>query len=331
MLGELHQLRGVGGGAIVLAQVQAQERPLEQGPRADGIAAARARERGVERRHTLAMVAAGMPEPAERAGEAELQVVAAGRARPRDRGPEVVVLELDLGKRRPGADPARARLHLIRERGEVLRVALPDRLALGVVFKPLRRVLADRLEHREARLAILAGLAPEQAVVHERGEPLERRVDRADLGDGGQRAAAREHRQLSQQRLVGSGEQVVAPVDRRPQRALCAREGRAGRRRAARTAGRRSRSSARGGSTAVAAAASSIASGSRSSPLADRGRGGRVGRIGGHVGARRRRGSRGEQRDGVRALERRHDEDALGGEPQRAAARDRADAGPRRR
>src|SRR3954471_7212908 len=74
------------------------------------------------------MMTAGGPEPAERAAAAAPQGGGLRRVRPGDGGPEVVVLELELRERPLRADLAHPRLHLLRIRGEVLRMATPDRL-----------------------------------------------------------------------------------------------------------------------------------------------------------------------------------------------------------
>ena len=93
----------------------------------------------------------------------------------------------------------------------------PQLLGLLAAAELLERVLPDRLEHEEA-------VVPDrlqQAVVDERGELVDARV--ADLLRRLERERACEHRQAGEQRLRRSVEQVVAPLDRRAQRALALR------------------------------------------------------------------------------------------------------------
>src|SRR5687767_1739727 len=70
--------------------------------------------------------------------------------------------------------------------------------------------LADGLQHREA----LAG-ATDEADLDERGECVQ--VGRAHRLRGVDRPPAREDTELREQPALASGEQVVAPLDRRPE------------------------------------------------------------------------------------------------------------------
>ena len=114
-----------------------------------------------------------------------------------------------------------------RERQVRGRVAPPDLLGIAGLGQALRGELPDRLEEREPGLA--AGLAaPEQAVVHERREPVQRvdaelgRAARDGLGAGEVEPAA-EHRQALEQAPHRGLEEVVAPRDGPAQRALALR------------------------------------------------------------------------------------------------------------
>ena len=85
------------------------------------------------------------------------------------------------------------------------------------LVEPLERILADRVEHAEAA----AAPPPNQALLDERLEDVElgvayglRRVERK---------AAGEHRQPPEELLLVRLEQLVAPLDRRAQRALARR------------------------------------------------------------------------------------------------------------
>ena len=118
-----------------------------------------------------------------------------------------------LRLRRP-LDPV---LGLLGQRGEGAGVA-----AAGVVVAArgpqlLERERADAVEHREA-----IAVAGDEALVHERGDPVERVGPRDRLG-GLQRPAADEHAELGEQRPRVLVEQVVAPADRRAQRPLARR------------------------------------------------------------------------------------------------------------
>ena len=98
-----------------------------------------------------------------------------------------------------------------------------------LLAQPLPSVLAERLEHDEARVAVVGHALDEQAVVDERGDAVED-VDAevlAGVADGLgrlERAAAGEDREAPEQRLLGRRQQVVAPVDRAAQRLLALRQ-----------------------------------------------------------------------------------------------------------
>ena len=90
------------------------------------------------------------------------------------------------------------------------------------VGEALLGVVADRLEHAEARLS--AGLlGHEQRPVDQVAEQVDHVIgrDRATADDGLgclERAAAAEHREAREAPALRHGEQVVAPVDQRAQR-----------------------------------------------------------------------------------------------------------------
>ena len=99
---------------------------------------------------------------------------------------------------------------------------------LAVRLEPFERVLPDRLEQAEARLAVGAVGLADEALVDERREALEHlaqvRLVAADGVGDLQRAAAGEDSEPRQQSLLGRLEQVVAPVDRIAERALPRRQ-----------------------------------------------------------------------------------------------------------
>ena len=139
---------------------------------------------------------------------------------PNERRADVVVLCLDAVEPAHGV-ATRLNLFLGRlgELGQPFSVTQPN--AVAVDFRePVEGVAADRLQHREPRLA--GGvLSFEEAVVHQRGEDAEIRV--ADRLRGLERAAAGKDSELCEHRALGVVEQVVAPSDRRRQRPLAGR------------------------------------------------------------------------------------------------------------
>ena len=137
------------------------------------------------------------------------------------------------------------------ERG---RVPLAQGGGLAALLEPLERVLADRLEHREPRLAVRPRRSRGGSCSTSDAEPVERRrVGRSSRRDPHTASAASSGpppantaEPREQAPLVGV-EQVVAPVDRAAQRPLALRQvagaagqqRRGGRRAAAQHRGRR--------------------------------------------------------------------------------------------
>ena len=113
-----------------------------------------------------------------------------------------------------------------RELGEGMRVALSQPVPLTALLRLLDGVLADRLEHREPRLALDPfGLANE-ALLGQRRQSVEgiAALAAADALDLVQPRAADEHREASEELAVGLLEQVVAPRDRAAQGLLPSRK-----------------------------------------------------------------------------------------------------------
>ena len=159
------------------------------------------------------------PEEPKRGYESKQRVVVAGLLCPAKRGSVVVVVTLELGEElglaRPGAGDDLSRPLGGLEEVKGVAAAKPR----PVVFRQaVVGIVADRREHPETRLASGLLLPPEQAVVEERSERVE--VGAADLAERLQRTGACENRQPLEQRLLRSGQQVVAPLDRRPQRLM---------------------------------------------------------------------------------------------------------------
>ena len=91
------------------------------------------------------------------------------------------VLARQRGERRLAPSAAHALPLPAREVGEIGGVCTAGGgVELGIVVEALGRVLPDRRQHHEAGVAVRAGL-PHQALVDQRGEPVER-VDRVRGG-----------------------------------------------------------------------------------------------------------------------------------------------------
>ena len=305
VLGDLQQLLGIGVGSIEVAQPQAEERALEQRPDAGRVprGAPRAPRRAPPRLRGGGRARARTSRASRRGGAPGR----CGRPRAPTRWPSGGCRARARAGRAarwggPGAPSAASAPRTRRSTPPRTRQSTPHGDCLtasrsGSPAKSLRRVLADRLEHREARLAVLAGLAPEQAVVTST-EP----VDGASIAQTAATASSVQPPANTARRrssaCSGAGQQVMAPVDRRPQRACRSSRSRAPSASSSKRWSSRRRS-ARGGSTAVAAAASSIASGSRSSRGTDRGRGALVGHGRRSTSVPAAGGARGEERGGV--------------------------------
>ena len=173
------------------------------------------------RRRPSGEVPVHLPEAAQPGGEPERLVAVARVEEERERGADVGVLELEplvdlvvarprtaarTPRRAPGTSSACRRRSVVR---------------LRVGGELLERVVADGVEHREARLAALA--AVDEAVVDERRQPVEEARHAADHLRVLERPAADEDREPREQPLLVLGEQRVAPVDRRAQRLLARR------------------------------------------------------------------------------------------------------------
>src|SRR5215831_16181019 len=101
----------------------------------------------------------------------------------------------------------------------------PGEFQLPSLLQAFAAVFADRLERREARLAIGGAALAEEALVHQRGDGFEdigvevflriadsfRGLESADTGEDGEPA---------EELLFGGRQQVVAPVDGAAERTL---------------------------------------------------------------------------------------------------------------
>ena len=219
--------RLLGGHEVALAERRVAGGEVGLRERAGRDALARG-ERLAEPAAALAHQPARAPEAHERAGELQSELDLAGRDRPRERGADVVVLLVEAiePERLVGA----RELGLGRQHQLEVALGVPpaQRPRARPAPRALERVLPDRLEQPEARLAVGAVRLPDEALVDERGEALEHLAEvhlvAADGVGDLERAAAREDAEPREQGLLGRLEQVVAPVDRVAERALPRRQ-----------------------------------------------------------------------------------------------------------
>ena len=154
-----------------------------------------------------------MPERDQRSAQtqAELDI---GLPSPRERGAQVVPLRLEaLQPSACAGPPSRCGSASSVSTTKCARVTPPQVGCLVGILEPLRRVLADRLEHPVAPVG-----EAQQALLGKRLHAVEIRL--GFLFGLFQSAASREHGQAAEQALLFAREQVVAPGDRRPKRLL---------------------------------------------------------------------------------------------------------------
>ena len=163
---------------------------------------------------SLTQMAAQVPEARKRTHQSEL--VGPAARLPQGIDGQTEVLELWIEPFEPGrllgARPEMG-LGFLRQAQEIVGVPLPEPLTVPLGVESLGGVLADRLQHPEALRRV-----PNQALVDERLQAVEARVD--DLLGRLQGAAAAEDREPSEEGLLVVRQQVVRPLDRRPQRPL---------------------------------------------------------------------------------------------------------------
>ena len=134
----------------------------------------------------------------------------------------------------PGRDHRHPhRLGLLHHGQRVVPQPQLDGRGLARVGEPLGRVRADAVQQPVPRLAEHFRLHHDQGLVHQRRGQVDDLTGRqAVIGTdllGHLQRPAREHRQAAQQHLLRPGQQVMAPVDGRPERALPGRRGPAAR------------------------------------------------------------------------------------------------------
>src|SRR5262249_3769021 len=177
-----------------------------------------------ERLPSLGDVPARRPERRERRGDPQQELAVAVLARPPDRRAEVGVVLPEARDGRLLVAASGFGIEGFGELGEPAGVTKAELVELPGGLELYRRVLADRLQHPEAGLAVGVRPPEEKALLEQRIEPIQdgsgRAVVTADaLGRLGPRAAD-EHGQPPEQPLLLLREQAVAPVDRVAQRPL---------------------------------------------------------------------------------------------------------------
>ncbi len=143
--------------------------------------------------------------------EAELAVEAPFAVEPRERRADVVVVfreTLELTRAWPVPIGPLGRLE------EPLGVPAADIVGVARLLEPFESVLANGLEQRESAVADWL----EQRELDESGERVE--VGVAHRFDRFEREGPCEHADAREQAPRGGFEELVAPLDRRPQRAL---------------------------------------------------------------------------------------------------------------
>ena len=154
-----------------------------------------ARRAGAEREQLLQalapllLVAPQLPEAPERRADPEADLRLACIHRPGERSADVVPLCVETLEPLALLRAEQARLGLLGQHEVEAGVPTPDGLAVAARRQTLERVLADGLEHSQARLVPACMLGREQVVPEERLDPLQD-VEVGLLGDelGGARA-----------------------------------------------------------------------------------------------------------------------------------------------
>ena len=141
---------------------------------------------------------------------------------PLQRRPKIVVIGVQANQPGGPVVPSQAGLAPLSEVQETRRVSPPEVGLLAGRCQLLQPELADRLQHREARLAIRTFSLAQKALGGQRRHAVqhveaERSVRIADGLGSLQGAAADEDRQAAVERLLLGREQVVAPGDGVPQ------------------------------------------------------------------------------------------------------------------
>ena len=167
---------------------------------------------------------AHLPEPPQRVGHPYRALGPPAVEVALERGAQVVVLELEAVEPALELLPLKVRGGLFGERHVRGGVAGVDRLRLVACGELLERVVADRDEHPESRLALDLEL-PDEAVIDQLRDPVQHRppdltvrsAHRLELVEPG---ASDEDAAPPEEPLQAIIEKVVAPADRSPKRPL---------------------------------------------------------------------------------------------------------------
>ena len=157
-----------------------------------------------------------LPEAPERRADPEPDVRFACFQRPRERGADVVALRVETLEPLALVRPEQSRLGRLREHEAVLGVPTTDGFAVAASRETLERVLADRLEHPQARLVAAASPGRQQVVPEQRLDALDD-VDVAPAGDGLGSVGGEpsdEDAEAREELLLCGVEELVAPGDR---------------------------------------------------------------------------------------------------------------------
>ncbi len=133
------------------------------------------------------------------------------------------MLDLQTRKPPPLTRPPQVGLRPLRQGHAPVRVAAADRRLLAARGQPLQPELPHRLEHAVAPLDIRSLVEAHEAAVNQRGHPLKNARAVAAAAHRlcpVQRPAADEDREALEEVLLLGGEQIMAPGDRVPHRAL---------------------------------------------------------------------------------------------------------------
>src|SRR6266542_1330207 len=153
------------------------------------------------------------PELPDRPAELQGCLRLARGLEPVEGGAEVVVVALEPIEPLFRTHAEDARLRLLDQGEEVLRVSLPQLVRPARLLQPFECVIPDRLQQPEALVRVA-----EETLVDQRLERVEIRL--GDLLRRFERAAAREDGKPREQALFSGRQQLVAPLDRSGESAL---------------------------------------------------------------------------------------------------------------
>src|SRR3712207_4641185 len=92
---------------------------------------------------------------------------------PRECGAQVVVLGIQPCQPRLLPRSPQFQLRRLGKRQEVAGMPATERFRLSTGYQPLQRILADRFQHHEARLAVCPTLLLQEALIEERAKSVD--------------------------------------------------------------------------------------------------------------------------------------------------------------